>query len=284
LRALAVVLAGLAAALGAGGRQNVLLARLTSSTASGGRTSASARIRADGRVRPWSHGLTPRRRAAAALAVGAMTGVATGHPGLTVVACAAIGLFGATRRRSTAARRLQHAETAVSEACLLLAAELRSGAHPREAVAVAAAEWPDLFGPAARRAAAGGEFSSALREAAGPGRSALSAVAAGWEVSERTGAALSDVLTAVGDSLRADAAVRREAEAQLSPVRVTGRLLALLPVGTLLLLSGGDAAPMRFLVDSPYGLACLTCATVLVASGLWWIERLVRSATTSSWS
>jgi tight adherence protein B len=111
----------------------------------------------------------------------------------------------------------------------------------------------------------------------------MSAVAAGWQVSERTGAALAVVLTAVADALRADAAARREADAQLSTVRVTARLLAILPVGSLVLLSGGDLAVLRFLVDSPVGLACLGGAVVLVAAGLWWVDRLVRSATKPSW-
>jgi tight adherence protein B len=122
--------------------------------------------------------------------------------------------------------------------------------------------------------------SVALREAAaGPGRSALAAVAAGWVVSERTGAALAEVLTAVAVSLRAEATARREALAQLSSVRATARLLAFLPVGTLLLLSGDDGGPLRFLLGTPFGLACLGGATVLVAAGLWWIDRLARTAT-----
>jgi tight adherence protein B len=64
---------------------------------------------------------------------------------------------------------------------------------------------------------------------------------------------------------------------------VTARLLAILPVGSLVLLSGGDLAVVRFLVDSPVGLACLGGAVVLVAAGLWWVDRLVRSATKPSW-
>jgi tight adherence protein B len=92
------------------------------------------------------------------------------------------------------------------------------------------------------------------------------------------------VLVAVADSLRADAAVRREAESQLAAVRATSWLLALLPVGTLLLLSGGGGAPLRFLTGSPYGLACLGTAAALVGLGLWWIDRLARSAVKSVWA
>jgi tight adherence protein B len=267
VKAIAAGLAGMAAALIVGRGPNLVRVRLAGQAV-------------DRRNRHGLPSVAPPIRAASAVAAGVVCGLAMGGPGLAVLAGAAIGLIVATRRRRAAARRHQNTEAAVAEACLLLAAELRSGAHPRRALSAVAAEWPDLFGTAARRAAVGGGVSSALRAAASaPGGSALSAVAAGWEVSEHTGAALSDVLTAVADSLRADSAARREADAQLSSVRVTARLLAVLPVGTLLLLSGGDSAAMRFLLSTPYGLACLGSAMLLVASGMWWIDRLVRSAT-----
>jgi len=284
VKALAVVLAGLAAALGVGGRQNLLRARLGFTAKPTGRSPSPGGSRAS-RPEPGGPDRVSPRMLAAAAAAGSLTGgLVIGGPGFALLAAAAAGLVVAVRSRTISARRFHHAETKVSEACLVLAAELRSGALPREALVVVAAEWPDLFGVAARRAAVGGEVSSALRAAAGSGRSALASIAAGWEVSERTGAALSDVLTAVADSLRADAAARREAEAQLAAIRVTGRLLALLPVGTLVLLSGGDVAPFQFLLDTTYGWACLAIAMVLVAFGLWWIDRLVRTASRSGWS
>ncbi len=285
MKTVAVAMAGLAAALVVGGGQNLLRARLGCPTASNGRPSASTGRRARRGVRLGLAGLSPRSRAAVSVAAGVVTGLAISGPGLALLGGATAGLVVATRLRAITTRRRHNTESTVSEACLALAAELRSGAHPRQALSAVAAEWPDLFGAAARRAQVGGEVASALRDTAkGPGMAALSAVAAGWEVSEQTGAALADVVTAVADALRADSAARREAAAQLSSVRVTARLLAVLPVGTLLLLSGGDGAAIQFLLSAPYGLACLGGATFLVASGLWWIDQLVRSANTSSWS
>jgi tight adherence protein B len=274
VKVLAVAVAGLAGAVAIGGRPSLVRTRLAASAGPHG-------VRADLRRRRGPRGVSARVQAAAAVTAGVLAGLVVSGPGLAVLAGLAAGLFVATRFRTSSTRRHHSTEAAVSEACLLLAAELRSGAHPRHAVSVVGAEWPDLFGAVARRADVDGEVSAALREAAsGPGRSALATVAAAWEVSERTGAALSDVLTAVADSLRADSAARREAEAQLSSVRVTARLLAVLPVGTLLLLSG-DGAALRFLLGTPPGLACLGGTTVLMATGLWWIDRLVRPATTS---
>ncbi len=283
MRSIAITVAGLAAALAAGRRPNVLTARLAPRPVSR-------------RVRSWLAGREGTRRGdnpslagdskrlPAVIAVaGGVTGLLIGGPALAALAAGAAALGIIIRGRMVAARVDRERESMLTEACIALAADLRSGMHPRQALQVAAMEWPDRFGPAAGRAQVGGDIASALRPAAGPSESAMSAVAAGWQVSERTGAALAVVLTAVADSLRADAAARREADAQLSTVRVTARLLAVLPVGSLMLLSGGDLTAVHFLISAPSGLACLGVAIVLVAMGLWWVDRLVRSATGPSW-
>jgi tight adherence protein B len=190
----------------------------------------------------------------------------------------------ALRRRAISARDRRRRHGEVAEACLLLASILRSGVGTRPALETAAAEWPDLLGAAARRAAIGGDVPAALRDASTrPGCGALAGVAAGWEVSERTGAALSHVLVAVADALRSEAAVGREADAQLATVRATSRLLALLPVGTLLLLSGGSGAATDFLLGTPLGIGCMAAAASLVGCGVWWVRRLARTAVRSPW-
>jgi tight adherence protein B len=284
VRSVAVVLAGLAAAFAAGRRPNLLRARLGPRPDSVSVREWLASAAGVGhRGKPSPHGCRSRRLAGVVIAAGSMSGLLIGGPVLAALAAAVSALVVASRVRMVAARRGREYESTVAEACIALAADLRSGLHPRQALQVAAAEWPSLFGQAAGRADVGGDVAPALRAVAGASGSAMSAVAAGWQVSERTGAALAVVLTAVADALRADAAARREADAQLSTVRVTARLLAILPVGSLVLLSGGNLAVVRFLVDSPVGLACLGGALVLVAAGLWWVDRLVRSATKPSW-
>ena len=284
MRSVAVVLAGLAAALAAGRQPNLLRARLEprpDAVSVREWLASGAGVRRRGK--PSLHGYPSRRLTSVVIAAGRMSGLLIGGPVLAALAAAVSALVIASRVRMVAARRSRECESTVAEACIALAADLRSGLHPRQALQVAAVEWPSLFGQAAGRADIGGDVAPALRAVAGSSGSAMSAVAAGWQVSERTGAALAVVLTAVADALRADAAARREADAQLSTVRVTARLLAILPVGSLVLLSGGDLAVLRFLVDSPVGLACLGGAVVLVAAGLWWVDRLVRSATKPSW-
>lgn len=261
----AMTLAGLAAALAVGAGPDPLRSRLGLEHV----------------VRPRSE---QRRRVEWAGAGAVVLGVALlAGPAVGVVGVGVAALMAGLRDRRATARRRRQRESDVVDACLALASDLRAGGPARQALEAVSADWPDLLGQAAGRAAVGADVPSALREAArAQGAEALGAVAAGWEVSERTGAPLSRVLVAVADSLRSDAAVRREAEAQLATVRATSRLLALLPAGTLLLLSGGGGGgPFEFLTGSSYGLACLGAAVALVGSGLWWIDRLARTAVPS---
>ena len=245
IQVIAMILAGTAAWLLTGGRPDLLRSRL----AAGGATAVG--------------GASPRR----------------GH-GRFSRAGSSVRRFALLRRRRTSAVR----EGDVAEACLALSAELHAGAPVQRALAAIAAEWPHLLAPAARTAAVGGDVARTLRETARlPGAAALHAVAAGWEVTERTGAPLSRAIVAVADAVRTEAAVRREAQSQLATVRTTARLLAVLPAATLLLLSGGDGVAVGFLFTSPFGQFCLVTAIAFVTAGLWWVDRLARSATRSTW-
>ncbi len=278
----AVALAGLAAALLAGGRPNVLKARLTPAS-----RTALPRCCQD---------LAPRFHVAATATSWKLGARKSPHSGSLVQAgcrnCPRLlplrgkrhrwrgALSTRLRGRSPASRR----EADVVEACVALGAELQVGVPVTRALAAVAEDWPELFKPGAAAAAVGGDVAGALRAtAATPGAGSLRAVAAGWDVTDRTGAALSRTVIAVADALRAETAVRREAHSQLATARATARLLAVLPFGTLLLLSGGDGAALSFLVSTPIGLGCLIGALLFVAAGLWWVDRLARSATRSVW-
>lgn len=307
---LAVVSGGAAAALAAG--PGVSLIRLRLGTPAWGDGSGRRRSR---RLAPGvglsvgpgvGPGLGPRpglgvdRRGGAV--DGPPDGSAGGHHGwLAAVACVmlasglggvagavvGVGVVGVARmvllRRRRAVRR-RSTETDVAEACVAMSAELTAGVAAHDALRHAGSSWPDLFGAAAGAVGLGGDPVRALRQsAARPGAGSLAAVAAGWQVSERTGAGLAEVLLGVADSLRAEAVVRREAASQLASVRATSRLLAALPVVTLLLFSAGDGGPVRFLVGDPVGLACLVLAAGLVAAGVFWVDRMSRQVTRSGW-
>lgn len=265
-RYLAIMLAGLAAAVWAG-RPSLLTRRLGQP----GRGSVPLR-------RPGPAVVNVAGGAAAAMMGYLLAGPVGALAGLASVPVARWRLG---RRRTLQARRRREAD--VAEGCVALAGELASGVPAARALAAVATEWPELFGPAASRAALGGDPVAALRDTGvTPGAGALRAVAAAWEVSERTGAGLSAVLVAVADSVRAEATVRREAEAQLASVRTTARLMACLPVATLLLFSAGAGDAVGFLTGTAAGVACLALATVFVAAGLFWVDRVSRG-TRSVW-
>lgn len=271
MTALAAVLA--AGAVVAWARPGGLIRRrLGGASPAGRRSAAGSRWRDPPASAVW----------AVAVAVGGIGVVAWGAGGVLPGAAVAAVWFVRGRRRRVAQRRSREAD--VAEACVALSTELAAGLPVRLALDHVAAEWPELFGPAAARAALGGAPAAALRAAATrPGAGALGVVAAAWEVSERTGAALSALLLDVADSLRAEAQVRREAQAQLASVRATARILAVLPVATLALFSIDDGGPLRWLVGDAYGIACLALAAVLVALGLGWVDRMVRPVTRSVW-
>ncbi|MEU6084251.1 type II secretion system F family protein [Streptomyces sp. NPDC047108] len=180
-------------------------------------------------------------------------------------------------------RRRVHERTAteVIELCAVVAGELRAGQQPNAALYEAAA---GLNGgaEASLRAAArfGGDVPQALRKAARrPGAEGLIGVAACWQVAADGGAGLAAGLERVATALRAEREQREELHAQLAGTRSTAVLLALLPAFGLLMGSALGAEPLRVLLHTPAGWACLALGVVLEGAGLTWTAHIVRSAT-----
>ncbi|MFC0627650.1 type II secretion system F family protein [Kribbella deserti] len=162
----------------------------------------------------------------------------------------------------------------VIEACTILAADLRAGRTPRDAMEGAATVCPELR-PAAAAARLGGDVSEVLEFAArSPGCGGLRALAAAWRVSDRSGAALAGIAERLALSLRTDEAVRKQVTAGLGGTRATARLLAALPVLATFLGYAVGAAPLTFLTNTPIGWACLTLGLALGVLGLFWVERM----------
>ena len=177
------------------------------------------------------------------------------------------------RRRRLAARR-----AATVELCTALAAELRSGVMPGEALQRPATAVPGVCDQAARLARLGGDVSAALvADSLRPGAGGMANLAALWSVSQHTGARLAEGCEQIADWLRDDESLRREVAAQLAGARASARLLAVLPVLGIVLGSGMGARPLHVLVGTPYGIGCLVVGTALAALGLWWTERLARA-------
>lgn len=185
------------------------------------------------------------------------------------------------RRRRVAMERALRAGTV--ELCFGLAAELRAGRTPMEALRRAA----ETLEPAASDALAasltaaqmGGDVAAALRGAGRRGGAAgLGRLAACWQVGAGSGAGLAVAVERLARALRAEEAHREEVTAQLAGPRATARLLAALPFLGLAMAAGLGTHPVAFLLGTPYGAACLVLGLGLDALGLAWTRRLARTA------
>lgn len=214
-----------------------------------------------------------------AVATGALLGAQTlvSLLAVSVVAVVVVGLR--TRqhqRRIAAVRRAQ-----VIEACGVLAADLRAGRTPQEALEGAASVCGELQ-VASAAARLGGDVAGALELAAeSPGVAGLRALSAAWQVAERSGAAFATIVERLADSLRAGESVRRQISAGLAGTRSTARLLAGLPLFGTALGYGIGADPVAYLTGSVLGWCCLFAGLVLAALGLLWVERLAETCETN---
>lgn len=235
-----------------------------------------------GSPRQWAlirDGGSPTRLTAATLftvltVLGVATAVGTRRP--LLVATAAVLLVGAERLRRLLRRRRATADlrARVVEMCDALAAEMQAGQPASRALQRTAEQFPELA-PATGAAALGGDVSTALCSVgARPGAEGLRAIAAAWQVAERSGAGLAGTLDRVAGALRADLQAASEVDASLGPPRATARMLAVLPVFGLLLGTGLGGDPVQVLLTTTVGNLCLAAGCTLAVLGLWWVERL----------
>lgn len=169
-------------------------------------------------------------------------------------------------RRDGPARR-----RAVIALCRGLAAELRAGQAPEEALRIAAGAGPlagCVGGAGSLRAA--GERDPDLR--------GLGYLAVCWEVAADTGAGLADVVDSLAEGLTEQEDRRAETAARTAGPRATAVVLGVLPLVGLLMSAGLGGAPLVFLFTTPLGWACLVCGAALDLAGAWWTLRMVRGA------
>ncbi|MEV5647630.1 hypothetical protein AB0L57_05185 [Nocardia sp. NPDC052254] len=156
--------------------------------------------------------------------------------------------------------------------------ELRTGAHPGTAASVAAAEVGGPVGAAfavsAARARLGGSGAAGLRTRKCAVTTELGRVADAWEVAERHGLALADLLHAA----RADLAGRRRfgerTTAALAGARASAAVLAGLPLLGIALGQLMGAHPVQVLIGRGVGSFLLPLGTGLIGAGLLWADAI----------
>ena len=182
------------------------------------------------------------------------------------------------RRRSRSTGRTQ---VAVSRACTAVAAQLRIGQVPAEALASAARDHPVLI-ESQRVSAIGGDVTRTWRSQAerDDGCEGLAELARAWQVSIDTGAPMSKTLEQVAAGLSADRSLQSVIAGELAAPRATSKVMATLPACGIGLgyLLGGD--PVGWLLAGPPGWGCLFVGALLACAGVLWIEALADQAAT----
>lgn len=240
--------------------------------------------------RPQRHRLTARGRrcgrvigiAAAILIAGASAAISPALVIVSVIAGAALVAW--RRRRHLSGGR--HAEgQSLSAALELLIGELRVGAPPGKAFAIAGAEAPPPVGDAlqavAVRAALGADVVAGLLAAAVgstvPGY--WFRLAASWELATRHGLAISVLMRAAHRDIVNRQRFSEGVGAALAGARATAAILALLPAFGVVLGQMIGAHPIRFLLGGGLGGILLVLGVVLVAAGLVWADRIIEGLT-----
>lgn len=195
--------------------------------------------------------------------------------GLAAVAGFVAGRSWEARQRD---RRAQDRLRWLTEGLAALAAELRSGrsAEAATAAAVAACADPETATALARALRAPGAAPPHGQDA--ELAAALDRVAAGVQLSTRTGCSLAAVTAAVEDDLRARHRLRQELRTATAGPRASAMLLAGLPVLGLAMGSGVGADPWRVLTTTRPGQVLLVIGVALELAGLSWSAHLVRRA------
>ncbi|HEX6498800.1 MAG TPA: hypothetical protein VF054_07175 [Micromonosporaceae bacterium] len=178
------------------------------------------------------------------------------------VAAAAVGTYAPVavhawrrhRARLTEERALGQALDAVT----MLAADLRAGTAPAVALTASmpAVEPGSRYGSVSRVEA---RLRAALR------------------VADSLGAPLADVCDRLDGDLRAMRRAAALARAHAAGAQATTLLLAALPVAGIALGYSIGADPLKVLLHTTLGAACLAAAMALHLAGLYWSERLARS-------
>lgn len=237
---------------------------------------AAAAAGTDGTVRARRD----RLRVVAAVAAGAAAVLCalTVGPATTMIV-GLIALIAAQRlvRRRRTARATARTEAVIAAVDAVLG-EVRAGAHPATACAVAGQDGgpgpvAEAFARAGATAVLGGTVSESLTDSAYR-LPDLAAPAAAWRLAEQHGLGMAELLATV----RADLASRRDharrVDAGMAGARATAAVLAALPVLGIALGQLMGAAPLAVLFGGGLGSMAALIGIALIGLGLVWTDRI----------
>ena len=236
-------------------------------------------------ARADSRALRISPRTATRMALCALAGGVVFLPLATIVA---ITLFGATmtvryRRRRRGGRAMEESRE-LQTAIEVLVGELRVGAHPAQAFAVAAQESSGRVSESCRAVAArarlGADVSAGLRTVARG--STLPAqwdrLAVCWQLAADHGLAMSALMHAAQCDIAERQRFSGQVRSAMAGARATATILASLPVLSVVLGQLIGAHPAAFLLNGGAGGWLLVIGTMLVCGGLLWSDRITDQA------
>jgi tight adherence protein B len=242
---------------------------------------------ARGGVRPRARPVRPTIWAARALAVATAGGLLVAATTLAgpsgfLAAAMLLATAGVLGRRMLAQRRRRRCLPDVLRGLRALHRELRTGADPLTAVggAVEACQ-----GPGARVLRAlqqlmrSGDGDAWLPpgevRGADPAEHTVEFLRSGWLLSRRHGVAFGRVVSALADELTDQLAADEARRAQLAGPRMSGYVMAALPLMGLLLGAGMGVIPVAVLTGSAVGNLLLVVGVALMCGGLLWSAGIV---------
>ncbi|MGW4846324.1 hypothetical protein [Nocardia brasiliensis] len=230
-------------------------------------------------TRRWQRGRMFRCAAVALVPAVLLVG-----PGPFLAAAMIACTVGFRVRRARRDQRRNLERTHLLDALEAVVGELRVGAHPSAAAALAAAEArgesAKAFAVSAGRSKLGGSAAAGLRDADSVVAVELSRIADAWQVAEQHGLALAELLSAARTDLSGRIRFHSRTTAALAGARATATVLAALPLLGLALGHLMGAAPLDVLLATPTGTVLLPLGAALACTGLLWTDAITRKALT----
>ncbi|NUS95563.1 MAG: hypothetical protein HOQ36_24655 [Nocardia sp.] len=215
----------------------------------------------------------------AAVGIGCVPALILGSGSL--MAALLVGGTVSVRMRRSRRARLHRTECAyLLDGLESVVAELRVGAHPSAAAAVAARETGGIaaaaFAIGSARSRLGGSGAEGLLCPGTVIAAELGRVANAWRVAERHGLALAELLSAARADLGSRIRFRSRTDASLAGARATATILAVLPLLGIGLGQLMGAHPAHVLFVSTAGRYLLPLGTGLACAGLLWADEITR--------